>query len=182
MRLPWSVALRARGEFWQLALCPRGLNEDSGLASAEPALKTGQAREPEAQCGYRESTTSALVAGPGSCLPTSSVGQHPARQLRIICVCVCLKGCFSPASTLPRTWQKLSTLHLVFVVCAKPFVSFNTLLSRPPFLPFSDPKPFPDNCCVVVRHWRHPHSPNGTWRLLTTKNLNKTRPAHLNSV
>lgn len=90
------------------------------------------------------------------------------------------------AFLLPRLFlgpgRSYLPLHLVFVVCAKPFVSFNTLLSRPPFLPFSDPKPFPDNCCVVVRHWRHPHSPNGTWRLLTTKNLNKTRPAHLNSV
>jgi hypothetical protein len=54
--------------------------------------------------------------------------------------------------------------------------------SRPPFLRFSDASPFLDICCVVAWHWRHPHSPNGTWRLLTTKNLNKTRPAHLNSV
>jgi hypothetical protein len=89
------------------------------------------------------------------------------------------KTAFSAASDSSSKPARRFLLRPVFVIRAKPFVPFDTLLFlRHAFLLIQRRKSVPrhplgSQSCVW--HWRHPQSPNGDLRLLTTKNLNKTQ-------
>jgi len=95
-------------------------------------------------------------------------------QLRIICRC--LKDRLFPlASTAPKQRQKLPPCnHRIRVSLSS--VKSPSSPSTHSFFAATLTLPFLDTDWAVVRYWRHPQSPNGDLRLLTTtKNLNKNK-------
>ncbi len=133
---------------------------------------------PRGPCGVfgPRNTVRILALGPSARM--ARLPPDASCQLRIICRCL-QDRLFLLASTAPKRRQKLLPCnHRIRVslssVKSPPSPSTHSFFAATLTLPFLDTD------WAVVRFWRHPQSPNGDLRLLTTtKNLNKTRPAHL---